>query len=346
MKSPTENPTPSRTRSNEPLEAPRPERFEGRDRGLVQAADDLAEALERQLFRRRPEPSQTLTLTTDDGYPIAADLYLPRGPARARLLLGPAMGVRRSFYASFLDDLRAHGIASMVIDYRGIGGSRAASIRKESGQLSDWGERDLAAAAATLTGLEIATEGPAPMLFVGHSAGGQVFGLMREAPFDAALFVGSQSGYWGHWDGLSRAAMAALWFGAVPLFTTTLGYLPMRALGQGENIPAGVAREWASWGRAPDYIGTRARQIGDAGFATWAGKLRAIAVADDAYAPERAVRGLGKLYRAADVDVQVLHPRDVGARHIGHFGWFSPRHRESLWAGARSWLLEAGGIHP
>ena len=32
------------------------------------------------------------------------------------------------------------------------------------------------------------------------------------------------------------------------------GYLPMRAFRQGEDVPAGVAREWAEWGRHPRYV--------------------------------------------------------------------------------------------
>jgi predicted alpha/beta hydrolase len=325
------------------MRAPDSVRRDGRDPAMNAATAAAADAIARGLFGgEAPRPTRTLSLPTDDGPPIAADLYLPAGEIRARLLMAPAMGVRRRFYARFLGDLAEHGVASMVIDYRGIGGSRTGRIREERTSLSEWGERDLAVATRALSRIEVDDRtGGAPMLFVGHSVGGQLFGLLQGAPYRAALLVGSQAGYWGHWSGASRLAMAALWFGAVPLFTSTLGYLPMRALGQGENIPGSVAREWATWGRDPRYVGVRAGAIDGAGYDTWHGRLRAIAIDDDGFAPQRAVEELTRLYRAADTEVIRVAPAAVGARRIGHFGWFSPRHRETLWADARAWLLEA-----
>lgn len=319
-------------------------RRELRDPAMFAAAAAAADAIARDLFGERSAPSLELRIPTEDGASLAADVYLPEGPATAKLLLGPAMGVKRRFYAPFLQDLAQHGIASMVIDYRGIGGSRTRPIHEEEARLSDWGELDLAAATAALGALDVPGLGTTPpTLFVGHSVGGQLFGLLSDAPFRAALLIGSQAGWWGHWRGASRVAMAALWFGAVPLFTRTLGYLPMRALGQGEDIPGGVAREWATWGRDRSYVGVRAAQLADAGFDRWDGALRAVSITDDGYAPGAAVRALADRYRAARVEVARVRPRDVGARRLGHFGWFHPRHREPLWTDARTWLLSRAG---
>lgn len=313
-----------------------------REPALAAASTAAADALGRDLFRERPRPASTFQVVTDDGVPLAADLHLPPGPAHAKLLLGPAMGVSRRFYASFLGELARHGIASMVVDYRGIGGSRTRPLHAEPARLSDWGERDLAAATAALTDLHVDGVGrAAPTLFVGHSVGGQLFGLLQDAPFRAALLIGSQAGYWRHWKGPSRVAMAALWFGAIPLFTHTLGYLPMRAFGQGEDIPGGVAREWATWGRDRRYIGIRAAELAEPGYTHWRGALRALSIADDGYAPEAAVRALAEAYRSAAVEVVTVRPGDVGVRRIGHFGWFHPRHRHTSWAEARAWLNAA-----
>lgn len=312
-----------------------------RDEHFDREIADIAAAMFRDVDERAPSPSRSFSIVTEDGTALAADLFLPEGPARARLLFASAMGVPKRFYARFLDDLAAHGVASLVVDYRGIAASRGGPIQNVRARLSDWGERDLAAATRTLATLDLPTTSPrVPMLFMGHSVGGQLFGLMRDLPFEAAYFVGSQAGYWRHWDGLPRLGMLALWFGAIPLFTNTLGYLPMKAFGQGENIPRGVAREWAKWGRDPAYIGSHAARIAGAGYATWSGRLRAVAIADDTYAPERAVRELVRLYTASEGDVAVVRPRDVGVSRVGHFGWFRPKFRDTLWADARRFLLD------
>lgn len=299
--------------------------------------------------RRRPRPTWSLVVPAADDVPLESDVFLPAsGPIVAKALLAPAMGVKRGFYAAFAEDLASHGIATLTFDYRGIGGSLRGDVARSTASLHEWGELDLAAATRALQGLDPGSDprlsADAPLVFVGHSVGGQLFGLMRDIPFRSALFVGSQAGYYGHWSGLGRVGMAALWHVGVPLFTSTLGYLPMKALGQGENIPGGVAREWAAWGRDPAYVGVRTAEVRDNGYAHWGGPLRAIAIADDPYAPRRAVEALTALYSAAWTEVSVLRPRDVGVRSVGHFGWFGDRFRDTLWADARRWLLRSARI--
>ena len=198
-----------------------------------------------------PVPREALRLLAADGYPLAADLFAPAGAPRATALVAPAMGVRRGFYVPLARYLAEAGILSLSLDYRGMGDSRPASLRGFPARLRDWGERDLAAGVG-----ELSRRAPrVPLLWVGHSVGGQLLGLLPEAPVRAAVFLGSQSGWSGHWSGFSRAVMAALWWGVIRASTAVAGYLPMRALGQGEDVPAGVAREWASWGRHRRYIG-------------------------------------------------------------------------------------------
>ncbi len=312
--------------------------------GLAASADAAARGLAAALGGR-PEPSRGCAFDAADGERIEADVFEPpeRAPV-AKLLVGPAMGVRRQFYAPFAADMAAHGVATMTFDYRGVGGSRRGPVGASEARLSQWGEQDMAAATLALRRLGGEGGAGAPLLFVGHSVGGQLFGLMAEMPYRAALLVGSQSGHWRHWDGADRAAMAAFWYLGVPALTGALGYLPMRAFGQGEDIPKGVAREWARWSRDRSYVGVRLAERPDAGFNHWGGRLRAVAIADDRYAPPRAVAALAGLYRAAEREVVTLRPDDVGARAIGHFGWFRRHVRDTLWADARRWLLAAAGV--
>lgn len=329
-------------------------------KGLAAAADTAAKSIERALTKR-PLANRSMRIGTRDGEHIVADVFLPdEGPTVAKLLIASAMGVSRRFYAAFARDLASHGIAVMTFDYRGIGDSLHGALEASTATLSAWGEQDLAAATRELERLEItgdaAHDDRLPLLFVGHSVGGQVFGLVSDAPFRAALLVGSQAGYWKHWGGAKRLAMAGLWFGAVPLFTAWLGYLPMKALGQGEDIPKGVAREWARWGRDASYVGVRIRdraaeaekasRTSTLGYAAWEGKLRAVSIADDGYAPQPAVEALVKLYAKADTEVVTVSPRSVGTKSVGHFGWFRSHFRATLWAEARRWLLASAGVDP
>ncbi|MFO0583889.1 MAG: alpha/beta fold hydrolase [Anaeromyxobacter sp.] len=286
----------------------------------------------------RSQP-RTLAFPARDGVPLEGDLFLPDGPPAGAVLVAGAMGVARRYYRPFAAHLAGRGLAALTLDLRGMGGSRRGSLRGLEATLHGWGELDLAG------GLDaLAREAPgAPLLWVGHSAGGQLLGLLDPSPVRAALLVGAQNGHWRHWRGWRRAAMAGFWWVGLPAAVAAFGYLPMRLAGQGEDVPAGVAREWAAWGRRREYIGVYAQARGGLGFARWGGVLRSIAVADDRYAPPPSVHALAAAYRAARVEVVDVTPASIGARRVGHFGFFRPAFEEALWRPASDWLLAQAG---
>jgi predicted alpha/beta hydrolase len=264
-----------------------------------------------------------------DGYELGGDLYLPAGEPRAAALIAGAMAVRARFYKPFATFLAERGIAALTVDYRGVGASRAGPLRGFSAAMHEWGELDLGGAVDFLQ-----QRFPSlPLLWVGHSCGGQLMGLLPDAPVRAALFVSCQSGYWRNWSGLGRAAMFSLWNAVIPLSCAVYGYLPFKLLGQGEDVPRGVALEWARWGRDPHYIYSYAQPRGGLGFARYAGPLRSIAVSDDSYAPRPAVEALLEMYSSARRELQVVEPDGVP---IGHFGFFKQRAR---WSDAADWLV-------
>jgi predicted alpha/beta hydrolase len=271
-----------------------------------------------------------------DGFSLAADVLEPEGPPSAAVLVAPAMGVPRRFYGPFARYLAEHGNLVLVVDYRGIGGSCPGKLRGFSAALHDWGELDLAAGARWV---REQTHG-IPLRFVGHSVGGQLMGLMAGTEVDRALFVASQSGHWRGWSGIGRVGMVALWYALIPGLVGTLGYLPMKPLGQGENLPAEVAREWARWGRSREYLGLHLRESGRS-YDWYDRPLRSIALSDDGFAPVATVEALLGAYPNARSELKVLRPADVGAAKIGHFAFFRPDFRDTLWKDARDWLGRA-----
>jgi len=297
---------------------------------------DLLEAFGRE--PPPPPPPETLAVDTRDGVTLAVDLHTPVGaPPRAVAIVAPAMGVRRRFYRPFAGFLAGAGIAALVPDYRGIGDSAPRSLRGWSAALHDWGDLDLPAvvdaARARFPGV--------PLVWIGHSIGGQLFGLLPEAPIARALLVGAQNGHWRNWPGVARrAAMAALWWAVIPGMTALAGKLPMAAFGQGEDLPVGVAREWARWGRTRDYIAGFARRRGPSGFDRFTGPVRSYAITDDGYAPPPSVHALAADFRTARTEVVEVAPAAIGKRRLGHFGAFRPS-AQALWAEWADWLLDA-----
>lgn len=281
---------------------------------------------------------ETLRHPARDGYPLAVDLHVPAGRPVAAAVLAPAMAVHRGFYRAFAGHLADAGMVVAVPDYRGIGDSAPPRLRGFEATLEDWARLDL----ASVLDLVADRYPDLPRRWVGHSVGGQLFGLLDDVRgVDRALFVGSQSGYWRHWTGAPRAAIHGLWHVIIPALVPTFGYLPMRAFRQGLDVPAGVARQWAAWGRHPQYIRTSARPT--SAFDTYTGKVRLYAFTDDGYAPPATVLALGDLYARADVSRQVLSPRDLGAGAVGHFSAFKATFRDRLWGELHAWLTEGTG---
>ncbi len=310
-------------------------------------ATTLHTALESRSSRHRrasADAPPSLWLSAADGRRLAADVFEPTGPVRAAVVIASAMGVPRGYYAAFARYLAQGGLGVITFDYRGVGDSRLyESVKDERATLRDWGELDVPAAIAAAR----ARFGAVPTLYVGHSVGGQLFGLDTHDDVAAALFVGSQSGYWRHWSGAGRLGMLAMWYLLVPGFTAELGYLPMKFFKQGEDLPREVARDWARWGREPSYVMSYAAPKGGGGFRHWSGSLLAYGLDDDGFAPARGVRALVSFYEGARAETRVIAPAALGEKAIGHFGFFRPRFEENLWREARSWLLgEAGVVHP
>jgi predicted alpha/beta hydrolase len=267
-----------------------------------------------------------ITLKAADGYPLGATLY---GSGERGALILPATGVPQSYYAKFASYLAARGFKVLTFDYRGIGRSLTGDIRKLPARMQDWALLDAAAAFAFLS--------PNKISIVGHSFGGQALGLLPDAArIAAAVMVGSQSGYWRNWPVLGRAWMWPATHFALPGVAHLLGYFPAKRLGFGEDLPKGVAVQWASWCRHPRYL------IGALGveeaYARVRAPVRAYAISDDPFGPLSAVEALAALYPNSSWETRKVAPRELGVKAIGHFGFFRERFRDSLWRESADWL--------
>ncbi len=280
-------------------------------------------------------------VTTSDGVTLTATVWDPPGRARERVLvIASATGVLRGYYASFAAQLASRGFAVVTFDYRGIGDSRVGVVElAHAGEPSmrDWGERDLASVLAWAG----TTFGNGRAALLGHSVGGQLVGLLPEhaqSRISALVTIGSQSGDFRLWPLPARLAMAVLWYGVVPGVTHAVGYLP-GSLGIGEDLPAGVALEWARWCRTPGYLVGEDGAARREGFARLDAPVLAYGFDDDLYAPRAAVDALHALYVSARIERRQLG-REAG--RFGHFGFFRSRHR-ALWDDVAAFLTAEVG---
>jgi predicted alpha/beta hydrolase len=275
----------------------------------------------------------TFALTALDGRPLGATRFEPRGRALGTLVIHGATATPARYYRAFASSLAEEGVRVLTYDYRGIARSRPSSLRGDTATMTEWALLDARAAHRY-----VAEQYPdEPFAVLGHSFGGQLVGLIDE-PRDAscALFVGVQLGYYGNWPALQRARLAAIWKVVVPAFTSTIGYLPGR-VGVGEDLPRGVAEEWARWCTSPDYLVSE-HPDAIARFARFHPPLAFYSFTDDDFAPERTVGALLDRLPPRGIDHRRIDPKNLGKGPIGHFGFFRPKFRESLWREASAFL--------
>jgi predicted alpha/beta hydrolase len=277
------------------------------------------------------------TIAALDGYELAADVWSPSGSLRPALtvVINSAMGVARRYYRPFASHLAARGMAVVTYDYRGIGDSAPPRLRGFPARARDWGQLDFGGVLAWIRGAQPSSE----TAVVGHSIGGQLLALASDArQIRRAVLVAAQAGSWRHWPGWSRAGMAALWYGVIPALSSVAGRLPMSWFGLGEDVPAGVAREWAAWGRAPDSLFDPRHGLDLSGHDRLAIPLRMYSFADDGYAPRPSVEALLRHYPAARIEHLRWVPAEHDGRAVGHFGFFRPGVVPELWKEVADWL--------
>jgi predicted alpha/beta hydrolase len=286
-----------------------------------------------------------ITVPSADGYPLAATLFLPRGAKRHAVLINSATAVPRKIYRGFAGYLAHRGCAVLTYDYRGIGDSRQKAVegynRPKSldgfkASMSDWAALDVTAAVSWMRG----RYHNLPLNYVGHSFGGQVLGLLsNNSEVSRALLVASQAAYWKLMASPERYRVYALLnFVGIPL-TRLLGYMPGWA-GLGEDLPKGVFLEWVKWVMSPRYL-LDSRLAALQNFPRYHGALRSLCLSDDPWATRPAVELLCSGFTSIKPDILTVTPNDVGADRIGHFGFFRPEHRDTLWRGAAEWIQAA-----
>lgn len=264
-----------------------------------------------------------------DGYPLVVHAFEPPIPIGRTALIVTATAVRCRFYFDFADYLASRGFNVVTWDWRGIGENGPQTLKGFPATMRDWATLDLPAV------MDWAKDRYGdPIVAVGHSFGGQSLGLADRAElFEKVLLVAAQSGYWRHWPVPDRYAFRSALAG-MRVLTHLFGYLPGKAVGQGENLPKNVALEWFGWCRSPEYLGD------------WRGHreitapVYSIGPSDDGYAPEAARRWLLDRYGGDEKIFVTIDPRRHGIDKLGHFGFFRKRVAAPLWVEPVEWLRE------
>jgi predicted alpha/beta hydrolase len=126
----------------------------------------------------------------------------------------------------------------------------------------------------------------------------------------------------------------------LPATAWLLGYSPGRAIGMGEDLPAGVARQWSRWCLRPGYVENEfGRGISHHYYHEFRSPILTLSASDDSIATPRNVDDLLRLFPLAPKQKACLDPSRLGVPSLGHVEFFRSS-RSAVWPLALNWLRE------
>ncbi len=291
-----------------------------------------------------------VTFRALDGFELGGTYISPieiRSPPIS-MLVCPGGGVPSARYINFARFMAQHGVAVLLFDYRGIGLSKPRSLRGFVACVEDWSEYDCAGAIEYLASLNLAAD----LVAVAHSIGAMlIFGAPNSSRIARFLVVAGHAAYYGDYNPRYRIPMAILWHGVMPVMSRAFGYFPGRLMRLGEDIPKGVALQWAAQ-RRPLSVASR-RHVDSSRLATWLARCKAvkgdalaIGFADDGFATPKGLARLQGIIPGVMMKHLHFSPHDLGLTRVGHFGFFGRTAGNRLWPRAVDFARGEIGIAP
>lgn len=269
-----------------------------------------------------------------DGFALAGTIFIPE-KLRAGVMIGPATGIRRRFYKSFASFLAENGFGVITFENRGIGESSGDDINAVNASLVNWGRLDMTAVLRMLK-----VEFPNTTYHVvGHSAGGQLIGLMDNALEIASVFnFASSAGNLKNMDYPFRFKATFFLTYFIPINNLLFGHTNSQWVGMGERLPKAAAAQWGRWCNGAGYVKTDfGKAVKTHLYDDITAPVMWMHAADDGIASTKNVKEMAGVLSKAKSTIQTLRPEDFGFGEIGHMGFFRSKYNQ-LWKLAIDWL--------
>ena len=277
-----------------------------------------------------------IKIVCEDGFPLAGTLYKTE-QLRGAIMIAPATGIKKQFYHSFASFLAKNGYGVITFDNRGIGESKNGSINGVNASLVNWGKLDMTAVFKTLKSQFRNTT----YHLIGHSAGGQLIGLMENAGELQSVFnYGSSSGSL-KFTNYPFKIKAMFFFNCfIPISNLFFGRTNSHWFGMGEPLPKLVSSQWRRWCNGNGYVEEEfGKSIQSHLYNHLILPSLWVRSNDDEMATIGNVKDMIRVYSLSQARIITINPEDFGYREIGHMKFFSSK-KMKLWDFALKWLNE------
>ncbi len=269
-----------------------------------------------------------------DNIELTGTLYEPDF-VKAAVMIAPATGIKRGFYNSLATFLADNNYGVICFDNRGIGGSKNGDINNLNASLKTWGTLDMTAVLEKLK----SCFPNATYHLIGHSAGGQLVGLMDNCTDLSSMFNFASSS--GNLKKMTYPfKFSAIFFLNIfiPISNLLFGKTNSQWVGMGEPLPKKVAAQWTKWCNGAGYVETDfGKEIKIHHYDQLTFPSMWLHADDDGIANLENVKDMMRIFPNSKAEIKTLTPKNLGYKEIGHMKFFSSKYKE-LWKHALNWL--------
>lgn len=276
---------------------------------------------------------EKVKISCPDGVVISGTFH---GVNRSNIIaiIAPATGMVQRHYKRFAAYLQDNGISSITFDYRDMGESKLSPLNRSNATFLTWALSDLDSIIRWATGRS-------QVFIIGHSFGGQAFGILESSNKTLGLYAfGSGSGWYGFMPKKEQIKMRFFWSVFGPISTAIYGYLPLSLLQIGEDLPIGVYRQWKKWCAKRKYWFDDDELDLMRNFERVSVPIRVVNSEDDLWCSQEAVAEFVAFYKNAEVSTCTFRRQIVDGKqiHIGHSDYFKSKAEKILWGDVLKWI--------
>ncbi|MFN3714071.1 MAG: alpha/beta fold hydrolase [Alcanivoracaceae bacterium] len=244
--------------------------------------------------------------------------WYPAARPRATIVLMAALGVGARFYQPLAVALQKADLNVALVEQRGHGDSALRPSRRVNFGFREALLQDIPAVLQA-----VAEQAPAlPLYLMGHSLGGHYAAITAgrlPGRVDGVIITACGSPWVAAFDGVTRRQLKLL-CRLIPLCNLVLGYYPGDRLGFGGREARRLMADWLALARTNVYQADGVEEDFEAGIAAFSGPLLSIRLADDPFAPERAMAAVSDKFNPHHVSKVVVTAAELGDR-ADHFRW-------------------------
>lgn len=267
--------------------------------------------------------------TCEDGIKLNGVLLIPDNP-KAVLQFNCGTATRKEFYYPFITFLAENNYLCCLWSYRGC--DEKDRLKDLSYRFSDYGLKDMPAVKSYL-------EKRFPhlsFLIVGHSAGGQQIGFIKDlSNVKGNINIAVSSGYYPNMPLPYRLKAYFFFYIFSPVSILFNGFVKAKPYGLMENLPKKIVLEWRDWLEKEDYFFDKkfyGKSVPTGNFKNFKFPIHVIYSTDDTISNTKNTKAFWRnIQSEKGITFSELKPGQFGMKKIDHFGYFKKNMKDTLW---------------